>query len=167
MLAVLGHNRAAVLDGGWPAWVRSAGTVEVGAPRSPQAGSLTASPRPHLRRERGEVERALAAGTPLLDCRMDQTWDATGEHIPGARRLPAPSLTDPASGGFESPEQTRERLRALGLAPEQEVILYCGGGVSAARAWLAMEAAGYENASVYDGSWAEWSQDPLLPRESH
>src|SRR5262249_50502739 len=130
-------------------------------------GRLSAAPRLGLRRERADVERALAAGTPLLDCRMDATWDSTGQHIPGARRLPAPTLTDPAGGGLEAPQRTAERMRELGLEPGDEVVLYCGGGVSAARAWVAVHAAGYERAVVYDGSWAEWSADAALPKADH
>jgi thiosulfate/3-mercaptopyruvate sulfurtransferase len=168
MLAVLGHDRAAVLDGGWPAWTEAGGPIEVGAEVAERpCASLSLTPRPSLRHERADVEAALSRGIPLLDCRMDETWNDAGEHIPGARRLPAPALTDPLTGRLEPAARTRARVWALSLEPDDEIVLYCGGGISAARAWMALRAAGYTRASVYDGSWSEWSADPALPRERH
>ena len=123
MLAVLGHDRAALLDGGLPAWVAAGGELETTNPPPRPPGRLIPSPRPHLRRERAEVEVAVGAGTPLLDCRMDSTWESAGAHIPGARRLPAPALTDPHDGRLEPPAATRERLGRLGLGEDDEVIL--------------------------------------------
>ncbi len=40
---------------------------------------------------------------------------------------------------------------------------YCQGGVRAAHAALALRIAGYPRVRVYDGSWAEWGNDPALP----
>jgi thiosulfate/3-mercaptopyruvate sulfurtransferase len=47
------------------------------------------------------------------------------------------------------------------------VLLYCGGGVSASMAFLALRTAGYRDLRVYDGSWSEWSLDPEAPQERH
>ena len=103
----------------------------------------------------------------LLDCRMDETWNAAGAHIPGAARLPAPSLADAAAGTLLAPEVLARRAAAAGATRDADVVVYCGGGVSASFAFAALEAAGYEHLRVYDGSWSEWSLDPRLPTEPH
>jgi thiosulfate/3-mercaptopyruvate sulfurtransferase len=43
------------------------------------------------------------------------------------------------------------------------VILYCGGGISAAGIALALTLLGREDIALYDGSLEEWSQDPSRP----
>ncbi|NUR67878.1 MAG: hypothetical protein HOQ47_19175 [Streptomyces sp.] len=48
---------------------------------------------------------------------------------------------------------------------DSPVVLYCGGGISAAGAALALTLLGREDVSLYDGSLEEWSKDPALPLE--
>ena len=47
--------------------------------------------------------------------------------------------------------------------PKEEVLLYCGGGISAAAGALALAEIGVTAVRVYDGSLEEWSADPSLP----
>jgi thiosulfate/3-mercaptopyruvate sulfurtransferase len=42
-------------------------------------------------------------------------------------------------------------------------VTYCQGGVRAAHAAFALRLAGYPRVRIYDGSWAEWGNDPALP----
>ena len=54
---------------------------------------------------------------------------------------------------------------AAGIAAQSagEILLYCGGGVSAAAGALALAEIGVNAVRVYDGSLEEWSADPALP----
>jgi len=52
------------------------------------------------------------------------------------------------------------------LSDASPVVLYCGGGISAAGAALALTLLGRTDVSVYDGSLEEWSKDPERPLES-
>jgi thiosulfate/3-mercaptopyruvate sulfurtransferase len=64
------------------------------------------------------------------------------------------------------PAEIRARAEAAGLRHEDELVTYCQGGVRAAHAALALRTAGYERVRIYDGSWAEWGNDPQLPIET-
>ena len=48
-------------------------------------------------------------------------------------------------------------------APPQEVVMYCGSGVTACHNLLALEHAGLPGARIFPGSWSEWSADPSRP----
>jgi thiosulfate/3-mercaptopyruvate sulfurtransferase len=162
-----GHENVRLLDGGLPAWRREGRPLETGPARPVEPARFTPRPVPAIRASKADVQDAITAGDAvLLDCRMDATWDAAGLHIPGARRLPAPSLVD-ADGHLRSPEDVAELAAEAGARPSDRVILYCGGGVSASLAFAALEQAGYENLVVYDGSWTEWGADPATPKAEH
>jgi thiosulfate/3-mercaptopyruvate sulfurtransferase len=164
-----GHDRVRVLHGGLPAWIAGGGAIESGRPAPSGRGTRFSAVRnAGIGACKDDVLAALESNdVVLVDCRMDETWNAAGEHIPGARRLPAPSLVDASGDRFVDANEVRRRAAAIGLEPTTEAILYCGGGVSASLTFLALEDAGFHNLRVYDGSWSEWSIDPSTPKEGH
>lgn len=85
-------------------------------------------------------------------------------HIPGALHWDNRQELN-ASGALETPEALAERFGALGLARDEAIVVYCGGGPRASRTWLALQRAGYSRASVYQSSWSEWSARADLPVE--
>lgn len=83
-------------------------------------------------------------------------------HIPTSVNLPARDLARDAGRLLPAPELTHVVGQAL---PEEdrEIVLYCGGGISASYAALGLVSAGRSRVRVYDGSLEEWSADPALP----
>ncbi|MDE0631204.1 MAG: sulfurtransferase [Caldilineaceae bacterium] len=169
MLRWVGHEAAAVLDGGWDAWT-AAGLPTCSGEESSQPGSFSASPRPELVVDAAEMLAKTASGGALvIDARAvdrfrgeNETHDPIGGHIPGASNLPhTGNLHD---GLFRDPAELAARFSELmGNRPPSEVIFYCGSGVSACHNALALEHAGIGEARLYPGSWSDWITDPARP----
>ena len=92
---------------------------------------------------------------------LEAPFDPVAGHIPGALHyFWKDALHD--DGSWKSPEQLSERFASL--PKEEEIIVYCGSGISATPNVLALREAGYENVKLYAGSWSDWisySENPV------
>jgi thiosulfate/3-mercaptopyruvate sulfurtransferase len=161
-----GHGGVRVLDGGFRAW-QAAGQPVTTAEASVTPGDFTADPG-HLPVLDAAGAAAVARSGILLDVRAAQRYrgetepvDPVAGHIPGAVNAPA-TANVAADGRYLSPGELRERFGALGVQPGQPAGAYCGSGVTAAQAVLALELAGIP-AGLYVGSWSNWVADPSRP----
>lgn len=162
-----GHTAAAVLDGGYPGWLAAGFPVSTGEEPSPAPRTYSASAGGGLYRSMADVRALLGRDdVDLVDCRMDSTYASSGGHIPGARRLPAPDLVGD-DGFFRDASEVLDLAGRIGLSPDREAVLYCGGGVSASAVFVALRQAGFTRLAVYDGSWSQWSRYPENPVERH
>lgn len=84
-------------------------------------------------------------------------------HIPTSVNVPYDAVLDPATNAYLSPAALRELFAAQGARPGERAITYCGGGIAASSAALALALAGVEDVAVYDGSPRAWAADPALP----
>lgn len=172
LLRWLGHDAVAVLDGGFKRWIAegrpTTGGVEQRAPRE-----FTGAPRAGMAVDVNAV--AAHVGTDdwrLVDARAPERYrgetepiDRTPGHIPGATNHFFQWNLD-EQGLFRSPEQLRARLHeSLGDVRADQIVCYCGSGVTACHNLLALEHAGLTGAKLYAGSWSEWSSDPARPVE--
>lgn len=160
MFRWLGHERVSVLDGGMRAW-RTAGM-----PLSTEGTSHSRSEfkiNPELTRLVDADAVAKHHGI-LIDARAENRFrgdvepiDHTAGHIPGAICRPSSKNLD------ESFKFKRDTSRFEVLADDEEVICYCGSGISATHNILSIILSGYEEPSLYAGSWSEWIEDPSRP----
>ncbi|MEJ7670392.1 MAG: sulfurtransferase [Casimicrobiaceae bacterium] len=169
MLKWLGHDAAALLDGGFAKWVGESRTTSADVPAR-QAALFT------IRRVKPTVNATGVAASLarrsliLIDARVPERFrgeieplDPVAGHIPGARNRPYGSNLSP-DGTFKPPAALREEFTAL-LAgtPASDIVHQCGSGVTACHNLLAMEVAGMPATRLYPGSWSEWCADPGRP----
>ncbi len=170
MLRWLGHERAALLDGGLARWEREARPVTAEQPPRRQGGFV---PRPMLGAtvDAAYVEHMRTdPSARLVDARAAERYTGAKEpldpvpgHVPGAvQRFWKTNLAPDAT--FKSPEDLRDELLDLldGTAPERSVHM-CGSGVTACHNLFAMALAGLDGGRLYPGSWSEWCADPSRP----
>ncbi|MFB7851284.1 sulfurtransferase [Streptomyces sp. NPDC056053] len=172
MLRAMGFDRAAVLDGGLPAWTDAGLPVEETEPAGsgPEAarGDFTARPRPELFVDGAEVAAALSdPGAAVLDARSRERFAGTAAeprpglragHMPGAVNLPFDEVR--RDGRMRPADELRTMLTAL-VGERERLLFSCGSGVTACVVALGAVLAGYDDTAVYDGSWSEWG----LPSE--
>jgi thiosulfate/3-mercaptopyruvate sulfurtransferase len=161
MLDDLGHDRAAVLDGGIPAWIAAGLPVTTEIP-SPVGAHLGLAGRWTKVIDRDEL-RARLGRVLLLDARAPARYrgetepvDAYPGHIPTARNAPTTDNLGP-DGRFLPPAQLAAHFRALG-ADQGPVVVSCGSGVSACHDALAMRIAGLPDPILYPGSYSDWTR---------
>jgi thiosulfate/3-mercaptopyruvate sulfurtransferase len=170
LLRWLGHESAAVLDGGLARWTAEGRPLRAGLEqREPK--TFVGQPRRDLWLSADEIERArqdpawrvVDARAPARFRGETEPIDPVAGHIPGAVNFFIQDAIGP-EGMLRAPDDLRARLRArLGDTPPERVVAYCGSGVAAAQTVLALEAAGLPGARLYPGSWSEWVSDRARP----
>ena len=170
MLRWLGHEAVALLDGGFPAWLRDGLPVTAETP-APQPRNFEPRPRPELLITTADVLTRF--GDPayaLFDSRSPERYrgevepiDPVAGHIPGAVSAPFAENLD-AEGNCKSMADLRSRFVTLmrGL-PAEKTAFYCGSGVTSAHNLVAMLHAGLGEGRLYVGSWSEWIADSGRP----
>jgi thiosulfate/3-mercaptopyruvate sulfurtransferase len=165
LLRAYGFDDAAVLDGGYDAWVAEARPVSADpAPR--RSASFRSRPRPDAMASIDEVSAGpaclLNALSPAVFRGEENRYGRAGR-IPGSVNVYAHSIVDPGTHRLLAPGELRERFAAVGALNGERVVAYCGGGISATLDAFALTLLGARDVAVYDGSMAEWIADPARP----
>ena len=168
LLAWLGKREGVyVLDGGLKAWHAAGLPLSLDPPQHAE-GTFQGKPDDSLVLTAHDLQARL--GQPdmtLIDARAAARFrgevepiDPIAGHIPGAQ---CAAFTDNlgADGRFLPAEQLKKRFAETlnGRAPEQ-LVAYCGSGVTACHNLFALCLAGYPLGGLYAGSWSEWINDP-------
>ena len=165
LLRYMGHDAVAVLDGGWQAWRTAVLAVETGKGKC-NPGAFTGEPRS----EWLVTIDAVAAVPLLIDSRDAARYrgdveplDPVAGHIPGAiNHCWKENLAE--NGHFLDYGQLQQQFSQIYAdTPAEQVVFYCGSGVSACHNLLAAAHAGLAPARLYAGSWSEWCSETDRP----
>jgi thiosulfate/3-mercaptopyruvate sulfurtransferase len=147
-----------VLNGGLPAWIAAGGTLEANLPNH-ATSTFTPRVRPEMLANAQDVT-ARGSGAILIDSRAAPRYrgevepiDSKAGHIPGSINLDWSASLEP-DGTFKPAQAQAERFTVVENA--EEILVYCGSGVSACGNLLALEVAGITGAKLYAGSWSDW-----------
>ncbi|MEM9924170.1 MAG: sulfurtransferase [Cyanobacteria bacterium P01_D01_bin.50] len=160
LLRYLGHEQVAVLDGGFNGWLASEYPVTDMIP--PQRnGKFIPQLQTQMIVDREAVKnRKDLPQTVLIDSRDNDRYqgiiepiDKIAGHIPGAVNYPWKEVTD-TSGYLIKQQQQSNRWSQL--ENNQEIMVYCGSGVTACVNLLSLELAGIHTGKLYPGSWSDW-----------
>jgi thiosulfate/3-mercaptopyruvate sulfurtransferase len=160
LLRYLGHDRVAVLDGGWTAWKEAGYPVTTDCPPN-RAGHFVPQIQTDMIVNIDQVKACKdQPGIVLVDSREDDRYrgerepiDPIAGHIPPAVNYPWQDVTT-ANGYIRPVEELQQRWADIHSAAE--IIVYCGSGVTACVNLLSLELAGITHTKLYAGSWSDW-----------
>lgn len=160
LLRYLGHSQVAVLDGGLSGW-KQAGYGVTDKPSLAKKGTFVPEPQPEKIVDIDYVKSSQnSPQIALIDSREGDRYrgerepiDPVAGHIPGALNYPWQEVTD-AESHVKSVAEQKSRWEPLENA--QEILVYCGSGVTACVNLLSLELAGISTGKLYAGSWSDW-----------
>jgi thiosulfate/3-mercaptopyruvate sulfurtransferase len=181
-LEALGHNKVAILDGGFAAW-KDAGKPVSGEPVVPWPGNFGGRLVKAKVATLGEVKKALGSSRVVfVDNRLPEedfghekrSYVKRYGHLPGSRLWPASFMTN--AGIDFSPSFMRDmaELKAMaegaGIPADRntEIITYSNQGLQAAMGYFVLhDLLGYKNVRLFDGSALESAADRSVPMEAN
>jgi thiosulfate/3-mercaptopyruvate sulfurtransferase len=163
LLRCMGHDKVAVLNGGIKQWQKQGLPVTTTLPAvKPTVFRAYRDDSAWLNAI--QVQNGTARKTVcLIDARTPERYrgeqepiDPVAGHIPSALNR-AFQLNLDSNSLFLAPEQLHKQFKQLiGTTAPEQVVHYCGSGVTACHNLLAMEYTGLTGSKIYAGSWSEW-----------
>ena len=160
LLRYLGHERVVLLDGGWHNWLKHNYPV---SNVIPEYRSLSFDPQPNTD-WLVDIDTVKSArnkdGVVIVDSRERDRYlgerepiDPIAGSIDGAVNSPWKQVSD--ESGYLRPKQAQQQLWD-DYKDADEIIVYCGSGVTACVNLLSLSMAGIENTKLYPGGWSDW-----------
>jgi thiosulfate/3-mercaptopyruvate sulfurtransferase len=168
LLKYIGHEEVYVLNGGFAKWYDAGFPVDQVIPH-PVKGyyhiQLNESILASYEEVKGTVEGKKQA--VLIDSREARRYKGLEEPIDKiAGRIPG-ALNKYWNDGFENGQfksLEEQKTRFSDINKDDQVIVYCGSGVTATPNYLILDELGFKNVKLYVGSYSDWvsySENPI------
>jgi len=161
MMKSLGFRPPLILNGGYRAWLAAGGEVETTTPDKPGYSSIgQAVPTFSGQCDISGLRVFQDDGCTLIDSREEKRYqgleepiDPVAGHIPAAINRPWQNVTN-SNGMFQS--EAEQRAHWGELLNDDQLLVYCGSGVTACVNLFSLASLGREDAVLYTGSWSDW-----------
>ena len=174
MFHYYGFKKTALLDGGFEQWKLEDGTSESGVGKELIPSKIVSTDirlNNEIIADRFWIaERLKSPSNRLIDNRTRKEYDGAtpygsprGGHIPGAIHIDWRDF-------FKKDGRLKERVKLIailnryGISSEQEIAVYCTGGVRSSMAYFVLKTLNFKVRN-YDGSWWDWSHQLAYPTE--
>ncbi|MFD1613758.1 sulfurtransferase [Gelatiniphilus marinus] len=164
LFKAFGYNNVAVLNGGFPAWLKAGFPIETMKNYSGKTGNFVAQLQPKFMQFFNDVVKASKSKTHnIIDARSAARFNCLEAepraglrmgNIPNSKNIPFKNLLN--DDGLLKPKEELKTIFSKIINKDDDIIFSCGSGITACVLALGAEISGYKNMSVYDGSWTEW-----------
>ena len=163
LFKAFGHQQVAILDGGLIAWKTAGFPLEEKQHHSFEKGNFKGTYNPQAFQFFNDIQSLKDDTNNLIvDARAKDRFEGLlpepreglrSGHIPNSVNLPFQQLLS----GNQMKSLVDLKAMFEYLNPQNKKMVFsCGSGVTACILALGAELSGYENLSVYDGSWTEY-----------
>jgi len=167
-LHVFGHKTAVVLNGGLHSWANEGHPISNETPDKSMTSNYIVKKTHHHTATRAFIQTHLDDDNVIfLDARSLAEYNGEKKfaekvgHIPGAIHFEWTEAMDQNNNLRRlPPEALQQKLDALEINKDKEIICYCQSHHRSAYSWLILKSLGYENVLGYPGSWSEWGNHP-------
>ena len=161
LLRYMGHNKVYILNGGIKAWIEAGYELSSDKPTPKEKNIFNININEDMLVKMEEVKSKLGKdNVAIVDAREEERYkgikepiDKKAGHIPGALNYFWMEVLDSDENKIKTLEELEKHFEEL--KKYDEVILYCGSGLTTTVNSLALDELGIKH-KVYAGSYSDW-----------